>query len=141
MADLELTAAIEAVARVFHEAVIAGGHADASAAQSWGDLDAEDRAVLLETVGVGVRAAAPLIERAVRERAAQELVAWADGLDRAGSSALRRLRRHIHMCVQRIGPKMTDAEMVQALQRGDFAVCHLDDAGRAIPPAGSERGE
>ncbi len=136
MPDLDLTAAIEKLA------LLMTGRLDTPLEhRTWEDLGPHAHAAYREEATEVVGLVAPIIERAVREQAALELVAWADGLDHAGSSALRRLRRHIHMCVQRIGPKMTDAEMVQALQRGDFAVCHLDDAGRAIPPAGSERGE
>lgn len=81
-----------------------------------------------------VNAAAPLIERAVREQAAGELIAWANSLDYTNNSSLRRLRRHAHQCAQRVAPKPTREEVLEALQRGDFVGCHLDDAGRAIPP-------
>jgi hypothetical protein len=80
---------------------------------------------------IAIRAAAPLIERAVREQAAQELIAWAD---KDGDSPLSARRRWLHAAARKIGPKMTDAEVIDALARGDFVGCHLDDAGRAIPP-------
>lgn len=94
----------------------------------------------LEMAKRAVTAATPHIERAVREQAARELIAYRDGLDR-DNPALRTLRRHVDLCARRIGPKMTDREVVEALQRGDFIGCHLDDAGRAIPPAAAARGD
>lgn len=78
-------------------------------------------------------ALAPLIERQVREQAAQELLDWAETFAR-DNNAQWTIRRHIGMCARRIGPKMTTEQVVEALQRGDYVACHLDDAGRAIPP-------
>lgn len=131
MDELNLTAAVEAMLVRYEEIPSTCEHWDRSLSD-YPDMcrDCEYRLVL--------EAAAPLIERAVREQAAQELVAWADSLDWENNSSLRRLRRHVHMCAQRIGPKMTDREVAEALVRGDFVGCHLDDAGRAIPPG--ERG-
>jgi hypothetical protein len=74
-----------------------------------------------------------LHEKQVRERAAQELTAWA-GTYGGGNATQRRMLRHIHMCAQRIAPKPTPEQIAEALARGDFVACHLDDAGRAIPP-------
>lgn len=76
-------------------------------------------------------------EKVAREQAADELIAWADTLDRDNAS-LRTLRRHVGMCAQRIAPKPSAEEVVEALRRGDFVGCVLDEAGRAIPPV--ERG-
>lgn len=122
MAELDLTAAIEAA----HAAT------RAEAAKMFG-CDPNDLSMTIADIldAVAIRAAAPLIERAVREQAAQELIAWAD---KDGDSPLSARRRWLHTAARKVGPKMTDAEVIDALRRGDFVGCHLDEAGRAIPP-------
>jgi hypothetical protein len=72
VSDLNLDAAIEAAARAFHAAAVNGGHADPSA-PAWDELDWPSRQVLTETVGAAMKAAAPLIERAVREHVAYRI--------------------------------------------------------------------
>lgn len=80
-----------------------------------------------------VQAVLPPLEREVRGQLARELISFAETFGR-DNAAQCTLRRHIHMCASRIGPGMTDQEVVEALRRGDFVGCHLDNAGRAIPP-------
>lgn len=124
MAEPDLTAAIEA-----------GRAASRAEAAKMFGCEPGDLAVGVADIldAAAIRAAAPLIERAVREQAAQQLITWADTFA-GGNATQRRMCRHIHMCAQRIGPKMTDLEVAEALARGDYVACHLDDAGRAIPP-------
>lgn len=129
MAELDLAAAIEA-----------GRVAARSKAAEMFNVEPEAVAVgvLVEVVEAAIRAAAPLIARAERELAAGELIAWADSLGWENNSSLRRLRRHAHQCAQRVAPKPTAEEVLEALARGDYVSCHLDDAGRAIPPSERE---
>lgn len=79
-----------------------------------------------------IEAARPVIERAVREQAAQELITWADE-GAVGIPGTR--RRTLHAAARKILPKMTLQEVAEAMARGDYVGCHLDEAGRAIPPA------
>lgn len=66
-----------------------------------------------------------LHERELREQAAAELIAWADTFA-GGNATQRRMRRHIHTCAQRVAPKPTPGEVLEALARGDFVAC-LDE--------------
>lgn len=68
MADLDLTEATEAAARAFHAFVIDEGHAADEAPVTWDDIDDEGKETLVEAMGAGLRAALPLIERAIGEQ-------------------------------------------------------------------------
>lgn len=64
-----------------------------------------------------VRAAAPVIERAVRERMAAEIQAHADEFAPAdGNEAQRRVRRHLEIAARVAAPDPTLAEIVSALE-------------------------
>lgn len=101
--------------------------------QTWEDLGPGPREVYVGEAKEVIDLVAPIIARAVRKRAAAELMAWAETKDHTTS-----LRRHIGMCARRVEPEPTEDEIREAL--GGLLsgmagrVCHLDEAGRAIPP-------
>lgn len=95
-----------------------------AAQTAWGTEDDHH-----EAVTAAVLAAAPIIERQVREKLAAELAEWADT-----HPPMSAIRRHGHIAARRVGPKLTLQDVADALMRGNYVYCHLDDAGRAIPP-------
>lgn len=83
-----------------------------------------------------VRAAAPIIERAVRERASQEIVDHANEHAPAdGNEAQRRLRRHLMIGARVVAPKPTSAEIVAALR--DALVCEVPEPSPSIARTGA----
>lgn len=71
--------------------------------------------------------------RAAREDAARGIVEHADRhAPRNGNVEQRRMRRHLMIAVQVASPKATLEEIAEAVRRGDFVACHLDDAGQSI---------
>ncbi len=112
------------------------------------DLSAAVRAVITGIAGTtaqqlalsAVKIAAPIIARATRELVAAELAAWADEIPaderRTGPRATR--YRTLMAAARRAGPKMTTEDVAEAIKAGNFAVCHLDEAGRAIARGGDE---
>lgn len=139
MAELDLTEAIEKLALLMTGRLGMPGEA-----RTWEDLGPHARAAYLESATEVIDLVAPLIERAVRERAAQELLDWAHSLDR-NNPAMWTRRRHIGMCAQRIAPEPTEEEiraaLVNLLSGMAGRVCHLDEAGRSIPPPSRGDGE
>jgi hypothetical protein len=90
-----------------------------------------------ENAKLCVDAAAPHIERAVREQVARELVAWADGdgahLSGVGlTGPLATRRRTLHAAARHIVPKLTAQEVAEALAEGRYMACHLDETGASI---------
>lgn len=82
-----------------------------------------------------IEAAAPILERQLRHEIADELFEWSNEKGRTevfGPLAAR--RRAIQSAARHIAPMPTPEEIVDALRRGDFVGCHLDDAGRSIAP-------
>lgn len=101
-------------------------------------LPAEDIARL------AVETAAPIIERAALLRASEMLMQWADDMGDVGFTGPASARkRAIQACARKIAPKLTTAEAAAALVdlltgKSEGFACHLDDAGRAIPPTGRQ---
>lgn len=88
-----------------------------------------------------IEATWPLAHRAGRDAAARDIVEHADRYaPRDGNVEQRRLRRHLMIAVQVAGPKATLEEVVEAVRRGDYVACHLDEAGRSIPPGRDDHG-
>lgn len=91
-----------------------------------------------------VRAAVTSAFRAGREAAAQAILAHADEWapnDGTPNAAQRTLRRHLHIAARvATGPPTLD-QVAEALRKGDFAVCYLDDAGRSVAHDSKESAE
>lgn len=100
MAELDLTAAIEAAADALNDEI---GRQDIGTSASG-------------LAAIAVRAAAPFIERAVRERAAIEIGLHAQQhapID--GNEAQRRLRRHLLIAARVVEPRISFVEAAEEL--------------------------
>lgn len=75
--------------------------------------------------------------RAGRQDAARDVEAHADTFAlQDGNATQQRMRRHLLAAARVAAGPPTMAEIAEALAAGDYAVCHLDEAGRRIDPDG-----
>jgi hypothetical protein len=79
--------------------------------------------------------------RAGREDAAREILAHADRFAPAeGNVQQQRLRRHLLIGAQVAAPDPSSRQLAEAVARGDYIGCHLDDAGQPIDLGRFRRG-
>jgi hypothetical protein len=75
--------------------------------------------------------------RAGRQDAARDIEAHADTFaPKDGNATQQRVRRHLLVAARVAAGPPTMAEIAEALAAGNYAVCHLDEAGRPVDPDG-----
>ena len=122
--DLDLTEAVEAAAIALY---IDKRLWDAFTEDE--KRNGKPRAIRQLVAEIAIEAAAPLIARnaarAEREKAAQELIAWADEIVEPGISGPRAIRRRTLMAAaSKITPKLTPAELAEKIATGEAHVIH-----------------
>lgn len=139
--DLDLTAAIEAAAKVLaYEAE----EDSLGEALPWDAATEDYKTIFRLSAREVLTAAVPLIEEQVRMRASDELRAWAEEIKDPGITGPRAIRRRTLMsAASKILPKLTAAELAQKIATGEAYVIHctaLDiHAESAVRPPAAER--
>jgi hypothetical protein len=86
----------------------------------------------LGQAAVDVAAALEAARADEREKVARRIVAHADKHAPKGDPATATLRRHLLLAARVAAGPMTIDQVAEALTKGDYMVCLLDEAGQTI---------